>query len=95
MSEELVDTITEILASCLSDNDVRPRVGEIFDAFKEAGFIQVEEVELPESPYRYYSKAKRTPAEQEESFCDIGFHRAIGDILKAVGGKLIRPVKEE
>lgn len=40
--DELEDRIIEILASCLSDNDVRPRAKEIFDVFNEAGYMNVE-----------------------------------------------------
>lgn len=39
--EELREKIIEILASCLSDNDVRPRVKEVFDSYKEAGYVRV------------------------------------------------------
>ncbi len=35
MDKELREKIAEILASCLSDNDIKPRVKEIFDAFEE------------------------------------------------------------
>lgn len=35
---KLEERITEILASCLSANDVRPRAKEVFDAFMGAGY---------------------------------------------------------
>lgn len=37
--KELEGKIVEILASCLSDNDVKPRAKEVFDAFREAGYM--------------------------------------------------------
>ena len=40
----LDETIVEILASCLSDNDVRPRKDEIFSAFREAGYMTRKEL---------------------------------------------------
>src|SRR3990167_2447613 len=44
--EKLREQITEILASCLSDNDIRPRVNEVLEAFEEAGYLLVEPVQL-------------------------------------------------
>ena len=38
---------------------------------------------LPKSPYSYYSKCDRTPNEERDSYCDIGYSRAVEDMLKA------------
>lgn len=51
--DKLVETIIEILASCLTDNDVRPRTNEIFSAFREAGYMT--RVELAQDVSGYFS----------------------------------------
>lgn len=49
--KELKEKIIEILASCLSDNDVMPRATEIFTAFEEAGYVKLAEDQSLPNPY--------------------------------------------
>ena len=50
---------------------------------KELGYvIKDPDQYLPESPYTYYSKAKRTTDETCDSYCDIGYSRALSDMRK-------------
>ena len=45
--------------------------------------IESDDQGLPKSPYSYYSKCDRTPKEERDSYCDIGYSRAVEDMLKA------------
>jgi len=45
--------------------------------------IESDDQSLPKSPYSYYSKCDRTPNEERDSYCDIGYSRAVEDMLKA------------
>ena len=62
-------------------------VNELLDNFiefleKELGYVRKDDDQsLPESPYTYYSKAKRNTDETCDSYCDIGYSRALSDML--------------
>ena len=58
--------------------------------------IKSDDQETPESPYHYYSKHTRTHQEERNSYCDIGYSRAVDDMLKAGFIRVVpKPIKEE
>lgn len=61
---------------------------DIIALFPDKNIWEIDpDAELPKSPYRYYSKRERTSREQEESFCDIGYNRALQDMADWVKKK--------
>lgn len=56
---------------------------QIYKIYKSLGYVQLDpDQSLPESPYHYYSKQARTPSEETDSYCDIGYGRGQQDMLE-------------
>ncbi|KKN29273.1 hypothetical protein LCGC14_0845790 [marine sediment metagenome] len=47
--EEIRESVVEIMASCLSDNDVRPRVDELLQYLHSQGVVIKVDKKLPEN----------------------------------------------
>ena len=58
--DELIEKLTEIVASALSDNDIRPRVKEIINSVLiPAGLVFVDEDQnFPNNPYGGYDEGR-------------------------------------
>jgi len=88
----------EQIIEILYANSYRPWDGckALADQILSLVEIKSDDQETPESPYHYYSKHTRTHQEERNSYCDIGYSRAVDDMLKAGFIRVVpKPIKEE